>query len=103
MRSSIATLTVLFGLSACQGSPPPDTRVLRADVVVYGSTPGGFCAAIAAAREGAPDSKVALFKVGSQLFPIVRTMRPVVGVAADLWEPWQEALGRKRRLVRETV
>src|SRR6476661_3792165 len=24
-----------------------------ADVVVYGSTPGGFCAAIAAAREGA--------------------------------------------------
>src|SRR5262245_45661463 len=26
-----------------------DTRV---DVVVYGSTPGGFCAAIAAAREG---------------------------------------------------
>ena len=25
-----------------------------ADVVVYGATPGGFCAAIAAAREGAP-------------------------------------------------
>lgn len=25
----------------------------KADVVVYGSTPGGFCAAIAAAREGA--------------------------------------------------
>ncbi|MBA4063640.1 MAG: xanthan lyase, partial [Isosphaera sp.] len=25
----------------------------EADVVVYGSTPGGFCAAIAAAREGA--------------------------------------------------
>ena len=24
----------------------------RADVIVYGSTPGGFCAAIAAAREG---------------------------------------------------
>ncbi len=24
-----------------------------ADVIVYGSTPGGFCAAIAAAREGA--------------------------------------------------
>src|SRR6056297_2683209 len=31
-----------------------DTRVsTEADVVVYGSTPGGFCAAIAAAREGA--------------------------------------------------
>ncbi|WP_309722338.1 FAD-dependent oxidoreductase [Armatimonas sp.] len=28
-------------------------RVEKADVVVYGSTPGGFCAAIAAAREGA--------------------------------------------------
>jgi hypothetical protein len=26
---------------------------LKADVIVYGSTPGGFCAAIAAAREGA--------------------------------------------------
>ncbi|TWT79660.1 tricarballylate dehydrogenase [Planctomycetes bacterium CA13] len=25
----------------------------KADVIVYGSTPGGFCAAIAAAREGA--------------------------------------------------
>jgi ribulose 1,5-bisphosphate synthetase/thiazole synthase len=25
----------------------------QADVIVYGATPGGFCAAIAAAREGA--------------------------------------------------
>src|SRR5689334_4241146 len=25
----------------------------KADVIVYGATPGGFCAAIAAAREGA--------------------------------------------------
>ncbi|TWU04816.1 FAD-dependent oxidoreductase [Stieleria varia] len=29
------------------------SEVSHADVVVYGSTPGGFCAAIAAAREGA--------------------------------------------------
>jgi len=29
------------------------TDVTTADVIVYGSTPGGFCAAIAAAREGA--------------------------------------------------
>ena len=32
------------------------TRLLsaaEADVIVYGATPGGFCAAIAAAREGA--------------------------------------------------
>ena len=33
---------------------PEDTaNVTTADVIVYGSTPGGFCAAIAAAREGA--------------------------------------------------
>ena len=32
----------------------PDRRdATEADVIVYGSTPGGFCAAIAAAREGA--------------------------------------------------
>ena len=30
-----------------------DSDINRADVIVYGSTPGGFCAAIAAAREGA--------------------------------------------------
>lgn len=30
-----------------------NTDTLSADVIVYGSTPGGFCAAIAAAREGA--------------------------------------------------
>jgi flavin-dependent dehydrogenase len=29
------------------------TAATEADVIVYGSTPGGFCAAIAAAREGA--------------------------------------------------
>jgi hypothetical protein len=28
-------------------------RAIEADVIVYGATPGGFCAAIAAAREGA--------------------------------------------------
>jgi hypothetical protein len=32
---------------------PPARAATEADVVVYGSTPGGFCAAIAAAREGA--------------------------------------------------
>ncbi|MEE2886632.1 MAG: FAD-dependent oxidoreductase [Planctomycetota bacterium] len=31
----------------------PPRSVTESDVVVYGSTPGGFCAAIAAAREGA--------------------------------------------------
>ena len=28
-------------------------QAAEADVIVYGATPGGFCAAIAAAREGA--------------------------------------------------
>ena len=28
-------------------------RAAEAEVIVYGATPGGFCAAIAAAREGA--------------------------------------------------
>ncbi len=34
------------------GSPHSHART-KADVIVYGSTPGGYCAAIAAAREGA--------------------------------------------------
>lgn len=41
----IAALLFAFGLSA-----PAATE---SDVIVYGATPGGFCAAIAAAREGA--------------------------------------------------
>ena len=32
---------------------PPTVAAADADVIVYGATPGGFCAAIAAAREGA--------------------------------------------------
>ncbi len=32
---------------------PVRPEITKADVIVYGSTPGGFCAAIAAAREGA--------------------------------------------------
>lgn len=35
------------------GPAAPRASAAEADVVVYGSTPGGFCAAIAAAREGA--------------------------------------------------
>ena len=41
----IAALALAFSLSAHAASD--------ADVIVYGATPGGFCAAIAAAREGA--------------------------------------------------
>lgn len=50
----IAPLVIVFclfvlGLTGCQ-SPSPDHR---ADVIVYGATPGGITAAIAARREGA--------------------------------------------------
>ena len=38
--------------NACAAEPSPRNEGRVADVVVYGSTPGGFCAAIAAAREG---------------------------------------------------
>ena len=34
-------------------SKAADKHPTSADVIVYGSTPGGFCAAIASAREGA--------------------------------------------------
>ena len=48
---SIGLLLLICGLSlsgtlVCQAQT-------NADVIVYGSTPGGFCAAIGAAREGA--------------------------------------------------
>ncbi len=41
---------VLFLITPLHAQPMSETS---ADVIVYGSTPGGFCAAIAAAREGA--------------------------------------------------
>ncbi|WP_425619409.1 FAD-dependent oxidoreductase [Anatilimnocola sp. NA78] len=43
-----ATILLCCGVATLRAEEPQ-----RADVVVYGSTPGGFCAAIAAAREGA--------------------------------------------------
>ena len=43
-------LLLMFCLS---GIAPRAMALSEADVIVYGSTPGGFCAAIAAAREGA--------------------------------------------------
>ena len=53
MRLPHTTLPLLLALSACQIPAPLADPTLHADVLVYGSTPGGFCAAIAAAREGA--------------------------------------------------
>jgi FAD dependent oxidoreductase len=50
-RLTIVTILLLAPLSALLGDEIK--TVERSDVIVYGSTPGGFCAAIAAAREGA--------------------------------------------------
>ena len=47
MKTPIALLIALLLV------PLATVRAAEADVIVYGSTPGGFCAAIAAAREGA--------------------------------------------------
>ncbi|MCU0787788.1 MAG: FAD-dependent oxidoreductase, partial [Verrucomicrobia bacterium] len=44
---------VLLLLAALLLAPRTPLRAAEADVIVYGSTPGGFCAAIGAAREGA--------------------------------------------------
>ncbi|NNM31125.1 MAG: FAD-dependent oxidoreductase [Akkermansiaceae bacterium] len=48
----IRSITAALGLLVA-GGLPSQARTTNADVIVYGSTPGGFCAAIAAAREGA--------------------------------------------------
>ncbi len=48
---ALASLALAFSPTIHAQSVDPD--ITRADVIVYGSTPGGFCAAIAAAREGA--------------------------------------------------
>ena len=45
----VVAAAVFFLAGRLHASPPLRT----ADVIVYGATPGGFCAAIAAAREGA--------------------------------------------------
>ena len=53
--SFLLTQAILgVALTVIAESPnPPGADVNHADVIVYGSTPGGCCAAIAAAREGA--------------------------------------------------
>lgn len=45
--------TALMATITQNGMAQNEADINEADVIVYGSTPGGFCAAIAAAREGA--------------------------------------------------
>ncbi|MBI5775338.1 MAG: FAD-dependent oxidoreductase [Verrucomicrobia bacterium] len=79
----LGTLLPLFSLRAA---------IQSADVVVYGSTPGGFCAAIAAAREGAsvillePTDHVGGVNTGGLCFSDSnQTVRQTVG---GLFEEW---------------
>ena len=53
LSASLVLVGCLFAKSSAHDRSEPAPDVQRADVIVYGSTPGGFCAAIAAAREGA--------------------------------------------------
>ena len=50
--AQLRLLTALLLLTGITHAADAD-RAAQADVIVYGATPGGFCAAIAAAREGA--------------------------------------------------
>jgi hypothetical protein len=53
MTRLLCLIPLLSLVSACLAASADTDTPREADVIVYGSTPGGFCAAIAAAREGA--------------------------------------------------
>lgn len=61
LRAAVATLTALCVLAPAVAHAAPSTRIVR-DVVVYGGTPAGVAAAIAAADAGA---RVTLLAEGS--------------------------------------
>ncbi len=52
MKHALTFLAALI-LAPLAAQPATNAQPPSADVIVYGATPGGFCAAIAAAREGA--------------------------------------------------
>jgi len=55
---------------------------------------------LTAAREGAPGFALGLFAEPAPLFPILRIMRPLVGVRPALWEGVKAGLGRRSSLLR---
>ena len=72
-----------------------------ADVIVYGSTPGGFCAAIAAAREGAsvillePTAHVGGVNTGGLSFSDSnQTIRSTV---MGLFDEWHTRIEKERQ------
>lgn len=52
MRSTVSNIGVLMSAAWWLLTAGQAGETNSADVIVYGSTPGGFCAAVAAAREG---------------------------------------------------
>ena len=73
-----------------------DTPPASADVIVYGATPGGFCAAIAAAREGAsvillePTDHVGGVNTGGLSFS--DSNQTVRSTVLGLFEEWHERI-----------
>ena len=53
LKPTLLLLTALLLAPLAAGHAAETSPVEKSDVIIYGSTPGGFCAAIAAAREGA--------------------------------------------------
>ena len=87
----VLTLTSLFCLVA--GSlTASEKSVIESDVIVYGATPGGFCAAIGAAREGAsvlllePTDHVGGVNTGGLCFS--DSNQTVRSTVAGLFEEW---------------
>lgn len=79
-------------LTALWLAPQAATCAVESDVVVYGSTPGGFCAAIAAAREGAsvillePTDHVGGVNTGGLCFS--DSNQTVRGTVMGLFDEW---------------
>jgi hypothetical protein len=74
----------------------PLSRAEEADVIVYGATPGGFCAAIAAAREGAkvvliePSAHVGGVNTGGLSFS--DSNQTVRSTLLGLFEEWHQRI-----------
>lgn len=95
---SLVALVALVALVVLILASSAQAETKSADVIVYGSTPGGFCAAIAAAREGAsvillePTSHVGGVNTGGLSFSDSnQTVRSTVMGLFDEWHRRLEA------------
>lgn len=97
---------IFFALVGIAGTPFASAGTRTADVIVYGSTPGGFCAAIASAREGAsvilvePTGHIGGVNTGGLSFSDSnQTIRSTVMGLFDEWHRRVEADYRSRGVV----